>query len=106
MAKVTVKTQKIFLLYNPINVTNWLEEGEDVKGKEKGNEINTPKDDKTVFYVIIGISSFLLVVIVVIIVIVLYNKYKNQDLLKKVNKVSFVEDKGDDNLLGDDNVLN
>ena len=106
MAKVTVKTQKIFLLYNPINVTNWLEEGEDEKGKEKGKEINTPKDDKTVFYVIIGISSFLLVVIVVIIVIVLYNKYKNQDLLKKVNKVSFVEDKGDDNLLGDDNVLN
>ena len=65
------------------------------------------ENDKTTLYVVIDISCFFaIVVIALIIVIVIYNSRK-KDLLKQVNKISFVnsdaDGKDDSNLLMDNN---
>ena len=53
-------------------------------------------------------SIIVLAVIIVIVIIIVY-KYRNRDLLKSVNKVSFIGDKDKDqveeNLLVDENNL-
>ena len=51
-----------------------------------------PKDDRTIFYIVIGVVAFLfiLIFIILIVVCVRFNK-KNKDLLDRVNKISFAK---------------
>ena len=106
MAKVTIKTQKVYLLYTPLNVEEWGEEGdikpsdEDTKQREK---------TKTWVYVVSILGSIIVLAVIIVIVIIIVYKYRNRDLLKTVNKVSFIGDKDkdqvDENLLVDENNL-
>ena len=106
-AKINMKTQKIFLSYNPIQVST-AEPEIDPEPQQSTN--NTPsdkssgnEDDKTLVYVFIGIGSFLFVVVIVLIIIVVIYRNKKKDLLTQVNKVSFVDNDRDDNLLMNEN---
>ena len=119
MAKVNIKTQKIFLLYNPIKVSGDDEEdnptdenpSDVTPSDDKKNTSDNKNNDKTALYVTIGVGSVLLIATIVLIIIILIYKNKNKDLLRKIEKVSFVGNKKDDDLLmedddDEDNILN
>ena len=93
LAKVAMKAQKIFLLYNPTSVPY---KEEPPKVEEKDNI------DNTTLYIGIGIGVFLLVVVIVLIAVIVFNMRKNKDLLDRVNKISFMDSRGEKN---DDNLL-
>jgi len=93
LAKVAMKAQKIFLLYNPASVPY---KEEPPKVEEKDNI------DNTTLYIGIGIGVFLLVVVIVLIAVIVFNMRKNKDLLDRVNKISFMDSRGEKN---DDNLL-
>ena len=98
LAKITIKSQKIFLLYAPLNFD----------ASDSGGGSND-KDNNTSVYIGVGIGVFLVVVIVVLVLVIIFNMRKSKDLLDRVNKISFAESKGekaDDNLLiNNDNEL-
>ena len=106
-AKINQKTQRIFLSYDPVQVST-AEPELDPQPSPSGSEPTDgeEEDDKTLVYVSIGIGSVLLVAIIVLIVVVLLYKNKHKDLLTQVNKISFVENPNEsgkgDNLLCDD----
>ena len=106
MAKGNYKTQKIFLLYTPIKLPdseNPFPDTPDTTDPSNPSEPSDPEEgNKTALYVTIGVGSVLFVFIVVLLIIVFCYKSKNKDLLDQVNKISFVENKEDDNLLMDD----
>ena len=106
MAKVTIKTQKVYLLYTPLNVAEWGEEG-DIKPSDE--DTKQPEKTKTWVYVVSILGSIIVLAVIIVIVILLVYKYRNRDLLKTVNKVSFIGDKDkdqvDENLLVDENNL-
>ena len=106
MAKVTIKTQKVYLLYTPLNVEEWGEEG-DIKPSDEDNK--QPEKTKTWVYVVSILGSIIVLAVIIVIVIIIVYKYRNRDLLKTVNKVSFIGDKDkdqvDENLLVDENNL-
>ena len=97
MAKVNNKSQKLFLLYTPIKLTD-----KDTDSNTDNPSDNTEESNKTALYVTIGVSSVLFAFILILLIIVFFYKSKNKDLLAQVNKISFVENKDDDNLLLDD----
>jgi hypothetical protein len=97
MAKVNNKSQKLFLLYTPIKLTD-----KDTDSNTDNPSDNTEESNKTALYVTIGVGSVLFAFILILLIIVFFYKSKNKDLLAQVNKISFVENKDDDNLLLDD----
>ena len=81
------------MLYNPASVP-YKEEPPKVEEKDK--------PDNTTLYIGIGIGVFLLVVVIVLIAVIVFNMRKNKDLLDRVNKISFMDSRGEKN---DDNLL-
>jgi len=47
----------------------------------------------------IPIGAVLFIIIIVLVIVILIFNNKNKDLLEKVNKVSFTEQRGEDDLL-------
>ena len=72
------------------------------------DESNSEKEKNIVLYISIGVGSAFIVIIIILIVFVALYKKKNTDLMKQVNKISFVQsgaqerESGDDLLLGKD----
>ena len=128
MARSNVDTDMRFYLYTPVLANNTpipdpeekesdddgkksdddgkKSDGDGNKSDGDGNEGG--KNDDTVLYVSIGVGSAFIVIIIILIIFVALYKKKNTDLMKQVNKISFVQsgaqerESGDDLLLGKD----
>ena len=81
MVRFNFLNQKLFYLYNPIEVIN----NKSDKSDKSDNQ------DYTILYIIIGISGFLIIVVIILVIFILLYKKSNKDLLIKVNKISFAE---------------
>ena len=100
MAKINIKTVKVFILYNPVLIS-------DIKESQDNNTDSTDNNDnkdKSTMYIIIGIVCALLIVLVILLIVLYIYKRKNNDLLNKVRKETFIEneDTKNNNLLTND----
>ena len=101
LAKINIKSEKSFVLYNPILIS-------DIKESPPTNPEKDDNDngDKSTLYAIIAVVCVVFVILVTLVIIVLIYRFKHKDLLSQVSKVSFVEnnDISDNNLLINDNI--
>ena len=96
LVRVNVYDEKLFYLYKPLDLDKKNNPPEQPSGKKDS-------DNKTLFYIIVGVSSLLLVIIIILVIFIFAYRKKNQNLTNQVNKISFVEsgvkERGDGNLL-------
>ena len=94
LAKINIKSEKSFVLYNPILIS-------DIKESPPTNPDDKNNGDKSTLYAIIAVVCVVFVILVTLVIIVLIYRFKHKDLLSQVSKVSFVEnnDISDNNLL-------
>ena len=89
--------------YEPVinpNSKNKQESGQTDKPtseKEKEKEKENGEDDGTAVYVVVGVSIALLIVVVVLVIIILTFNSKNKNLMKEVQKVSFIDNEKKEN---------
>ena len=107
LAKMNIKKEKVFLLYNPVLISD-IKESQENNTDSGIDTDNKDKKDKSTMYIIIGVVCVLFVVLIILVVVLLVYKFKNKDLLSKVSKESFIENEDkntdDNNLLPNDSL--
>ena len=103
MAKINIKTEKVFILYNPVLISD-IKESQENNTDSTDNNDNKDIKDKSTMYIIIAIVCALLIVLVILLIVLYIYKRKNNDLLNKVRKETFIEneDTKNNNLLTND----
>ena len=105
MAKINIKTEKVFILYNPVLISDIKESQENNTDSidstdstdsthstdSENNKDNKDNKDKSTIYTIIGIVCALFIALVILVIVLFIYKRKNKDLLNKVRKESFIE---------------
>ena len=90
MAKINIKTEKVFVLYNPVLISDIEESQENNTDSENNNDNKDVKNTSTM-YTIIAIVCALFIVLVILLIVLFIYKRKNKDLLNAVRKEAFIE---------------